>query len=464
MKPFCKTIIVVLVIFNFFSTTLFSQHWQALKKGFDYGVVCLYPDTSNNLLYIGGLFRFADDSIITTGIATWDGINFSPVGCGFDWNCTQTTFSPGFYPGPVTCITKYNGDIYAGGGFLKADNKPIKYLAKWNGITWDSVRTGVNVVYSFLVNNNELYISGAFDNESVYITKWDGTTWTNLPNVNGYVTDCILDMAFYKGELFICGKWDSAGSVEDIYKWEGSNWKPVGSGIHGSMGGLNCMAVYKNELYVGGAFKKADGNPGNNIAKWDGNNWSDVGGGVSGIGSGDSQIHDLIVYNDELYAGGVFSYAGGVPAKYIAKWDGMEWCGLGSYIDNRIIGLGVYQDMLYINGGFWTIDGDSISYLAKWTGGSYVDTCGNETGVSEIINEENNINVFPNPTNGIFTISYGTLQPAIYIYNMLGKLIYKKEKATQGSEVIDLSAYSKGIYFIKVQSGEKIWNKKVIYY
>ena len=460
MKTFYKTIIIVLVIFNFPCTTLFSQHWQALQKGVDAQVRSLYSDTASNLLYIGGSFRISlSDSVRISGIATWDGTKFSPVGCGFDWDCTTTYFSPGSYPGAVTCMTKYNGDIYAGGGFLKADNKPIKGLAKWNGITWDSVRTGVVAVNSFLVYNNELYISGAFDNESVYITKWDGATWTNLPNVTGYVTDCILDMSFYKGELYICGKWDSAGSVEDIYKWEGSNWKPVGNGIHGSWAGLNCMAVYNNELYVGGLFTKADGNPGNFIAKWDGSSWSEVGGGLGGL---NGQVHDLEIYHNELYAVGVFISAGGVPAQYIAKWDGTNWCGLGSYFDNILGCVSVYQDNLYIGGGIWTIDGDSMNYIAKWTGGSYVDTCGNMTGVSEIINEENNINVFPNPTNGAFTISYGTMQPSIYIYNCLGKLVYKKEKAPQGSEVINLSAYSKGIYFIKVQNEEKIWTNKII--
>jgi hypothetical protein len=87
------------------------------------------------------------------------------------------------------------------------------------------------------------------------------------------------------------------------------------------------------------------------------------------------------------------------------------------------------------------------------------------TGVNEIVNEKNNINVYPNPSDGAFTIRQpadGTLQPSIYIYNNLGKLVYKKEKVTQGSEQIDLSAYSKGIYFIKMQDGEKSYSKKMI--
>ena len=34
-----------------------------------------------------------------------------------------------------------------------------------------------------------------------------------------------------------------------------------------------------------------------------------------------------------LYAGGGFTTAGGVPANYIAKWDGSAWSALGSGMD-----------------------------------------------------------------------------------------------------------------------------------
>jgi hypothetical protein len=117
---------------------------------------------------------------------------------------------------------------------------------------------------------------------------------------------------------------------------------------------------------------------------------------------------------------------------------------------NNILSLGT--NILYNNG----IAGTDDMFIAK------LDAF---AGIEEIANEENNINVYPNPSDGAFTIRQpadGTLQPSIYIYNSLGKLVYKKEKAAQGYEVINLSAYSKGIYFIKVVDGEKSYSKKVI--
>ena len=107
-----------------------------------------------------------------------------------------------------------------------------------------------------------------------------------------------------------------------------------------------------------------------------------------------------------------------------------------------------------------TLGSDVLTNAGVWD--MFIAKLDATAGIEEIVNGENNINVYPNPTDGAFTISYGTLQPSIYIYNCLGKLVYKKEKASQGCEQINLSAYSKGIYFIKMQSGEKSYSKKVI--
>lgn len=464
MKTRCK--LVIIIIFFLFHNSLFSQHWQSLQKGLDGLALCFFEDTNDNILYIGGNFRIAGDSTIATAIATWDGINFSPVGCGFDYNCTQTVFSPGFYPGPVNHIIKYNGDIYACGSFKKADNKPIKYLAKWNGVTWDSVRTGVIGVGDFLIHNNELYMCGMFDNYNVFITKWDGASWTNIPTFPTYAQPEISTLAFYKNELYFGGNFYSSAypndTIQNIIRYNGTNWKSVGGGFHGGWGGLNCMAIYKNELYVGGLFTTADGNPGNYIAKWDGNSWSDVGGGLGGT---NGQVYDLKVYHNELYAVGVFISAGGVPARYIAKWDGTNWCGLGSTFNPpNNYALGVYQDMLYIGGQFFTIDGDSLNCIAKWTGGSYVSGCGNTSGINEINNTNNFITVFPNPSNGNIVIGLKTVNSnnfEIGVYDVLGRSVYNKMINYDKNKFnLDLTSLANGLYLLRIKSNNNNFIQK----
>lgn len=69
--------------------------------------------------------------------------------------------------------------------------------------------------------------------------------------------------------------------------------------------------------------------------------------------------------------------------------------------------------------------------------------------ISEI-NEQNNISVIPNPSEGIFTIEqYKAIKTEIEIYNLLGELIYTVESEDKRT-TIDLTKQPKGIYFVKV--------------
>lgn len=77
-------------------------------------------------------------------------------------------------------------------------------------------------------------------------------------------------------------------------------------------------------------------------------------------------------------------------------------------------------------------------------------------------NNESNIEqieVFPNPSNGIITIKLkGTT--ILSIYNSIGKLILNK--TISNSTTIDLSQYGKGLYYIKTNSESNFSNKKVV--
>ena len=81
-------------------------------------------------------------------------------------------------------------------------------------------------------------------------------------------------------------------------------------------------------------------------------------------------------------------------------------------------------------------------------------------GINNRIVNNNAITIFPNPSNGIFKVEVGNLQPTkVKIYDITGEIIYQSE--IRNSE-IDLSAKPKGFYFLQMRSGEKIFNKKLI--
>ena len=65
-------------------------------------------------------------------------------------------------------------------------------------------------------------------------------------------------------------------------------------------------------------------------------------------------------------AGGDFTTAGGVPANYIAKWDGTSWSALGNGMNNAVLALAVIGTDIFAGGHFTIAGGDSANFVARW--------------------------------------------------------------------------------------------------
>ncbi len=73
------------------------------------------------------------------------------------------------------------------------------------------------------------------------------------------------------------------------------------------------------------------------------------------------------------------------------------------------------------------------------------------------------INIGPNPTKGILNISNSSAKKIkVQLSEINGKLIL--EKTFESETSIDLSAYSNGIYFVKVidNAGKELASKKIV--
>ncbi|MBA4241379.1 MAG: hypothetical protein C0448_11675 [Sphingobacteriaceae bacterium] len=87
------------------------------------------------------------------------------------------------------------------------------------------------------------------------------------------------------------------------------------------------------------------------------------------------------------------------------------------------------------------------------------------TGVNELMGTENDIEIFPNPSNGVFSIHSQTVnneEQYIEVYNMLGAKIHSSDKSKLSAYTVDLSRQPKGIYFVKVYRGEKCTTRKIV--
>jgi hypothetical protein len=85
-------------------------------------------------------------------------------------------------------------------------------------------------------------------------------------------------------------------------------------------------------LYAGGSFDSAGGVAAHGIARWNGSSWSALGSGMATT-TGTPSVTALASFDDgsgrQLFAGGYFLSAGGVPSNGLAKWDGTIWTDLG---------------------------------------------------------------------------------------------------------------------------------------
>ncbi|MBW4497882.1 MAG: DUF4347 domain-containing protein, partial [Oscillatoria princeps RMCB-10] len=144
----------------------------------------------------------------------------------------------------------------------------------------------------------------------------------------------------------------------------------VTNGTHG-------VVKINQDLYAGGWFTTAGGAGANHVAKWDGSSWSPLGSGV------DNLVTSIALDGNNLYAAGWFTTAGGTPANGLAKWDGSSWSPLGSGVENLVESIAVDDGSnLYATGWFGTAGGSAASHIAQWDGSSWSPLGSGLDGVS----------------------------------------------------------------------------------
>jgi hypothetical protein len=77
--------------------------------------------------------------------------------------------------------------------------------------------------------------------------------------------------------------------------------------------------------------------------------------------------------------------------------------------------------------------------------------------------DDNNVldaQVYPNPTTGLLTISSAEAISGVEVYNVIGKRVLQVTNVVNNS--VDVSSLSKGIYMLKIASGDSIATKKII--
>ena len=86
----------------------------------------------------------------------------------------------------------------------------------------------------------------------------------------------------------------------------------------------------------------------------------------------------------------------------------------------------------------------------------------------ESVGNASDISIYPNPSNGYFTIEWNSEQivtgTSLQIYNALGQLVFQSEESGTSSykKEIQLNNITTGVYFIEVKSGDTMTRKKIV--
>jgi hypothetical protein len=108
----------------------------------------------------------------------------------------------------------------------------------------------------------------------------------------------------------------------------------------------------------------AGGRPASYIARWNGLEWQPLGYGLDSPGA------FLQAYNDKLIVSGWFSSVDGVVAHGLAAWDGTTWSSLASAEGYEVPALGVFDNEL-ITTIYEAAPPYTRRFLAAWNGSSW---------------------------------------------------------------------------------------------
>jgi hypothetical protein len=430
--------------------------------------LAMKDSTYKSTLYAGGHFAITGrysainvaEWVDSTGSATIG--KWEPLGTGVDSD--------------VCALQMFNKYLYAGGKFDTAGGIASSHIARWDTalLQWDSLVGTLNGnVYALCVYNNALYVGGDFtiaDDTTVNrIAMWNGTAWNAVGK--GFDTGAVYALTVSNDTLYAGGSFLKSNGVvvNHIAKLKDTVWDSVGSGTNNT---VYALAEYNDVLFVGGAFTQAGGIAVNYIASFDtyySQPWNSLFEGTNDtvrvLDAGFSlpvevnkkDVGQGVGGGDALFVGGNFDSAGGASSHYIAAYS-FGWDSIGE-LNGPVLALAnaynIYGNDNFVGGRF-SVAKNSYDFPP-------IDTLNNVAtfifgigGGINSINNKSSVNVYPNPSGGMFTFAFrhaelvSASQTNVEVYNVLGEQVYSQFYIQNPTFNINLSNQPSGIYFYRI--------------
>jgi hypothetical protein len=247
------------------------------------------------------------------------------------WEPMGSGFSGGNEPF-VMAVVQYGNKMIAGGKFTASGNLTVNKIAQWDGVNWDSLRSGIT----------------------------GGNVYCIIPyNINPWSAQTVL---------VVGGEFTNAGGIQthSLATWDGSSWDTAVSSLkYGYI--LRLFVDSQNRLWAGGNFDTIGGISANNVAYYDGS-WHALGTGTSGYTEDVTGFGELASSDPpKIVITGHFLYLNGVMTRNIAMWDGTEVCPMGYGLDMRPEGIRLFDNKFVVTGDFMTGDGIILNNVCFYT-------------------------------------------------------------------------------------------------
>jgi hypothetical protein len=242
-------------------------------------------------------------------------------------------------------------------------------------------------------------------NSMTAVTNADNAdSWSSLGGgVNGYVNALAIDSV---GNIYVAGVFTIAGTVpcNNIAMWDGSNWSLLGTDTENGTNtvysgstpeSVTSLAIDSNDnVYAAGYFTEAGGVSCNCIAMWNPNKkgWTTLVDSTTGTVCIIDVAYALAIdSNDNVYVGGVVDCVLGANiCQMIAQWNPNTkvWSGLTTGTNNNVCALAIdSSDIVYVGGYFQLAGTVPCNNIAMWDGSNWL-AFGSGTG--------DNVNAFVN--------------------------------------------------------------------
>ena len=407
----------------------------------------------------------------------------------------------------------FNSDVETNAGHVRVFiYNGVTWNLKGNIITGNPTETGFGFSVSLSSDGNRVAVCASWGKVRIY--DWNGSSWQQIGNsldieplsiIHGQVSISGNGEVVGVGDIGNTTNGTNAGEVR-IYKLNGNTWEQKGSSITGSEFGNtgyalslsddgNCFAtnlhrdknihVYywnqtdwalkgeiMNEFPAIQVSLSSDGNtmaisgfdgPGQNenrgyaqVYQWNGSSWNHKGNSVEGDKPSLHLGYALsLSKNGKVMALGQFTYDVFIGETRVYAQNGTDWEQKGETLYGQIMEYFAYSISLNATGNILGVG--MPNHITDLNQGKK-DKCRvfrNDSVLNVEDRSQLDFALYPNPTNGNFTVDLGKEYSDIniQIYNILGQLI-SSEKYTSAKTIEQEITGAAGVYFVKVNSSE----------